>query len=84
MPENVAIQLLPKDHVERRVHEYRYRVASKFAFGNTVYAACGWGYGSAMLARCTDVTKVVGCDQDETALWHARKLYPARDFDPRS
>lgn len=80
MPKNTVVQLLPPDHLERIVHTYRYAIARQYATGLVLDAACGWGYGSAMLAEAVHVEKVIGLDEDETALWHARKLYPEVTF----
>ena len=80
MPENVAVGLLPPDHKEVITHRYRYEVAARFARGNVLDAACGWGYGSAMLADIEGIGNVLGVDRDETAIWHAKKLYKKPGF----
>ena len=43
----------------------RYRMARKYCFGDVIDAACGCGYGSAMLARVPAVSSVIGLDRDE-------------------
>ncbi len=77
MPENVAVGLLPPDHLESLVSRYRYAVARQFARGSVVDAACGWGYGTAMLAASPKVDSAQGLDRDERAIWHAQKVYTA-------
>ena len=50
----------------------RYRAVRKYCFGAVIDAACGCGYGSAMLAKVPDVTSVLGLDADEDAIDTAR------------
>ena len=55
-------------------HWHRYHFAAQFAKGmRVVDAACGEGYGSALLAR--DAASVVGADISPEAVAHARAAY---------
>jgi SAM-dependent methyltransferase len=57
-------------------HWHRYCVAAPLARGRTVLdAACGEGYGSALLARAA--TKVIGIDIGAEAIAHAQTRYSA-------
>lgn len=56
-------------------HEARYRFASRWAYHRRVLdAACGSGYGTAMLAE-SGAELVVGVDRNEEALAHAEEHY---------
>jgi len=58
-------------------HWHRYHFAAQFAKGlRVVDAACGEGYGSALLARTA--ASVVGADISAEAVEHARQSYGAR------
>ncbi len=55
-------------------HWHRYHFAAQFAHGlRVVDAACGEGYGSALLAR--HAASVVGADLSPEAVAHARRAY---------
>jgi ubiquinone/menaquinone biosynthesis C-methylase UbiE len=55
-------------------HWHRYHFAAEFAKGlRVVDAACGEGYGSALLARCA--ASVVGADISAEAVAHAKAAY---------
>jgi len=55
-------------------HWHRYHFAARFAAGKRVVdAACGEGYGSALLARSAG--SVVGADLSAEAVAHARQAY---------
>ena len=57
-------------------HWHRYQFAGAFAAGRRVLdAACGEGYGSALLAR--SAASVVGVDIAADAVAHARARYSA-------
>ena len=57
-------------------HWHRYAFARRLAAGRRVLdAACGEGYGSAMLSEVA--ADVVGVDLDEAAVVHARSRYAA-------
>jgi SAM-dependent methyltransferase len=57
-------------------HMARYRFAQRFAAGKVVLdAACGSGYGAAMLAE--NAKAVVGCDISHEAIEYARRVYGA-------
>jgi len=59
-------------------HLHRYAFAAQWCAGARVLdAACGEGYGSALLAR--DAGEVVGVDISEEAVGHARSRYAGRD-----
>ena len=55
-------------------HIQRYTCISKYLRGKAVLdAACGEGYGSAILAK--EAAYVLGIDLSETAVEHAREKY---------
>jgi len=57
-------------------HVHRYAFARRFATGRRVLdAACGEGYGSALLAQVA--VDVIGVDVDAATIAHARATYPA-------
>ena len=69
MPEAYAGSLVLAEHLAR------YRLAARLAAGrNVLDAACGEGYGSAMLAA-GDAASVVGIDIDEATVAHARATH---------
>lgn len=55
-------------------HKLRYEFASQYATGRTLDAACGCGYGSAILKQKAPV--VVGVDSDKEAIQWAKKYFP--------
>ncbi len=58
-------------------HWHRYAFAARFARGRRVLdAACGEGYGAALLAR-GGATSVLGVDVSSAAIEHARQRYGA-------
>lgn len=60
-------------------HWHRYALATRFAAGRRVLdAACGEGYGSALLAA--HAREVVGVDISDEALAHARGRYAAANL----
>jgi len=60
-------------------HVHRYAFARRFATGRRVLdAACGEGYGSALLAQVA--VEVTGVDLDGATIAHARAAYPARNL----
>jgi SAM-dependent methyltransferase len=64
------------------VHEARYRFALPYCAGREVLdAACGVGYGSALLA--TEARRVVGVDLSAEAIEHARSRYGAGNLEFR-
>ena len=59
-------------------HWHRYALAARLAPGRRVLdAACGEGYGAALMAR--DAREVVGVDLAEDAVRHARSRYGATE-----
>jgi SAM-dependent methyltransferase len=61
-------------------HLVRYRVAAQLAPSRRVLdAACGEGYGTAMLAAAS-ARSAVGVDLDEETIAHARSRYPDAEF----
>lgn len=71
-------RLIPKAYAGSLVlaeHLARYRLSTRLAPGrNVLDAACGEGYGSAMLAAA-GATSVVGIDIDEATVAHARDAH---------
>ena len=71
VPERQRGELVHAEHLAR------YRLAAQLAAGRRVLdAACGEGYGTAMLAAA-GATHAVGVDVDEATIAHARGRYPA-------
>jgi ubiquinone/menaquinone biosynthesis C-methylase UbiE len=69
IPEAYAGEIVLAEHVAR------YRLAGRLAPGRRVLdAACGEGYGTAMLAAA-GAASVVGVDVDEQTVAHARRRY---------
>ena len=59
-------------------HMHRYVFAAQFCGGARVLdAACGEGYGSALLAR--SAKEVTGVDNSHGAIEHARQRYSGKD-----
>lgn len=66
----------------RYEHIHRYAFAQAFVRGRKVLdAACGEGYGSALLAEFAD--SVVGVDISEDAIGHARQRYSSENLEFR-
>jgi SAM-dependent methyltransferase len=86
MLEVTGERLLPDQQRGELVHAQhlaRYRFASQFARGRRVLdAACGEGYGTAMLAAA-GASGAVGVDIDQTTVDHARTRY-GLDFEDGS
>ncbi|MDX2146762.1 MAG: methyltransferase domain-containing protein [Planctomycetota bacterium] len=64
----------------RDEHEHRYRWAASFARGRVLDAACGVGYGSALLLQSSRVAEYTGVDIAPEAIEHAKRAYA----DPRA
>jgi 2-polyprenyl-3-methyl-5-hydroxy-6-metoxy-1,4-benzoquinol methylase len=80
MAENINIPNLPDSDEQKVLHLYRYQFAKqwvKVPGGTILDAACGWGYGSTMLAEKGLVT---GFDRDARAIEFARGHYPDVSF----
>lgn len=56
-------------------HCHRYRWAAAHARGAVLDAACGVGYGSAMLAQSPQVTRCIGLDRSDEAINIARARF---------
>jgi SAM-dependent methyltransferase len=64
----------------RYEHFHRYGFARELVAGKRVLdAACGEGYGSALLAA--SATSVIGVDRSEESIAHAQGRYPAPNLD---
>jgi SAM-dependent methyltransferase len=67
----------------RYEHFHRYAFAREFIRGKTVLdAACGEGYGSAILARAA--ASVTGVDLSAEAVQHAKTHYPSENLEFRA
>jgi ubiquinone/menaquinone biosynthesis C-methylase UbiE len=68
-------------HVQEELHLGRYKFAcSRIEPGGTVLdAACGSGYGSAILAHCAE--RVVGLDVSADAIVHAREHFQLENIE---
>src|SRR5262245_27035188 len=81
MAENINIPDLPDSDEQKALHPHRYQFAKqwvKVPAGTILDAACGWGYGSAML---TAKGRVTGFDRDARAIEFARERYPDVSFE---
>jgi SAM-dependent methyltransferase len=67
-------EALERDILIRR-HIERYAIVRQFAYGRTVDCACGVGYGTHLLAKNADVTKIYGVDNDGEAIAAAKKEF---------
>ena len=67
-------EALERDILIRR-HIERYAIVRQFAYGRTVDCACGVGYGTHLLAKNADVTKIYGVDNDGEAIAYARQEF---------
>jgi SAM-dependent methyltransferase len=70
-PEAEAIE---RDILIRR-HIERYAIVRQYAYGRTLDCACGVGYGTHLLAKNADVTKIYGIDGDAASIEHARREF---------
>lgn len=68
------IDELEEDIIIRRGIE-RYMYARQFAYGKVIDIACGVGYGSYLVSKNPDVTKVVGYDRAEKAIVQAKNNF---------
>ena len=67
-------EAIERDILIRR-HIERYAIVRQFAYGRTVDCACGVGYGTHLVAKNADVTKMYGVDNDEASIAHARREF---------
>jgi ubiquinone/menaquinone biosynthesis C-methylase UbiE len=85
MLEVTGERLLPDRQRGELVHAQhlaRYLFAARFGTGRRVLdAACGEGYGTALLGAA-GATSVIGMDIDEPTINHASETYPAHSFEP--
>jgi SAM-dependent methyltransferase len=58
-----------------RRHIERYAIVRQYAYGRTVDCACGVGYGTHIVAKNADVTKMFGVDSDAGAIAHAQREF---------
>jgi ubiquinone/menaquinone biosynthesis C-methylase UbiE len=67
--ESIERDILIRRHIER------YAIVRQFAYGRTLDCACGVGYGTHLLAKNTDVTKIYGLDSNSESIAHARREF---------
>jgi ubiquinone/menaquinone biosynthesis C-methylase UbiE len=67
-------EAIEQDILIRR-HIERYAIIRQFAYGRSVDCACGVGYGTHILAKNADVSKIYGIDSDPACIAHARKEF---------
>lgn len=67
--ETIEQDILIRRHIER------YAIIRQFAYGRTVDCACGVGYGTHLLAKNSDITRIYGIDSDADCIAHARKEF---------
>lgn len=71
---DATLPMLPPERTE--LHLRRYEFAAKFvASKRVVDAACGTGYGSALLRTCGGASEVVGVDIDARAVDYATRRF---------
>lgn len=58
-----------------RRHIERYAIIRQFAYGRTLDCACGVGYGTHLLAKNADVSKIYGIDSDPECIAYAKKEF---------
>ncbi len=70
-------QASPNLNEIRQDHVGRYKFACKFVNKNDVVldVACGVGYGSFILAKETNLSKIIAVDKEKQAITFARKYY---------
>jgi SAM-dependent methyltransferase len=77
--ERITISRLEAEAIERdiliRRHIERYAIVRQFAYGRTMDCACGVGYGTHLLAKNADVSKIYGVDSDAVAIAHAQREF---------
>lgn len=80
--EHLDTDYLGSDDVLVAEHRHRYLWAARYLAGDILDLACGYGYGSEILAASTHVRSYVGIDASEAAIAHAgtRFASPARRF----
>jgi SAM-dependent methyltransferase len=69
-----AADAVEQDILIRR-HIERYAIVRQFVYGRTVDCACGVGYGTHLLAKNADVTRIYGVDADGPSIAHARQEF---------
>jgi ubiquinone/menaquinone biosynthesis C-methylase UbiE len=67
--ESIERDILIRRHIER------YAIVRQFAYGRTLDCACGVGYGTHLLAKNSDITKIYGLDGDSASIAHARREF---------
>jgi len=67
--ESIEQDILIRRHIER------YAIIRQFAYGRTVDCACGVGYGTHLLAKNSDITKIYGIDSNPECIAHARREF---------
>lgn len=73
--------LTPDDDPLKEVLLKRYNIAAQYVTGIVCDLACGWGFGSSILARSPEVYKVFGVDMDAEAIQYAsNKMVPKITF----
>ncbi len=77
--ERIRITRQETEAIERdiliRRHIERYAIVRQFAYGRTVECACGVGYGTHIVAKNADITRMFGVDTDADAIAHARREF---------
>jgi SAM-dependent methyltransferase len=77
--ERIRLTKAEAEAVERdiliRRHIERYAIVRQFAYGRTVDVACGVGYGTHLLAKNSDITRIYGVDNDADAIAQARQEF---------
>src|SRR5688500_16150852 len=58
-----------------RRHIERYAIVRQYAYGRTIDCACCVGYGTHIVAKNKDVTRMFGVDSDADAVAHAQQEF---------
>jgi SAM-dependent methyltransferase len=69
-----AVEAMERDILIRR-HIERYAIVRQFVYGRVADCACGVGYGTHLLAKNPDVTRIYGVDAEPNAIRHAQREF---------
>lgn len=74
-----ALEAMEIDILNRR-HVERYAMVRQWCKGRVIDVACGCGYGTYLLSKNPDVELIVGYDQSEEAITHAKREFKNRNL----
>ncbi|MEM7474501.1 MAG: methyltransferase domain-containing protein [Planctomycetota bacterium] len=78
-------QVAPTIEGIRIDHQARYRLAAKYIPDNArvLDIACGVGYGSSLLSKCTRASEIIGMDINAEAIGYAQENFSANNVEFR-